>query len=144
MTIIRWKLRPDAERYFSRNIENKPESSLPENCGCLPETNIQRHQDHYRIDMAAPGRNKNDFNIKLEENLLTISYQKTEQENSDGNTFKYLRKEFDNNAFTRHFTLPETTDKEKIFAKYENGILSVNIPFDDPEKNRISKKININ
>lgn len=144
MTIIRWKVRPEAEKYFSRNIENNPERSLPENYGCLPETNIRRNPDHYRIDMAAPGRNKDDFSIRLEENLLTISYKKNEPENGEGNTFKYLRKEFDNNNFTRHFTLPETTDKEKIFAKYENGILSVNIPIEEPENNRISKKININ
>jgi HSP20 family protein len=144
MTIIRWKLRPEAEKYFSRNVENNPERSLPENCGCLPETNIRRNPDHYRIDMAAPGRNKDDFSVKLEENLLSISYTKAETENGEGNTFKYLRKEFDDKSFTRHFTLPETTDKEKISAKYENGILSVNIPIDEPEKNRISKKININ
>ena len=47
-------------------------------------------------------------------------------------------------TFTRHFTLPETTDKEKISAKYENGILSVNIPFEEPDQTKISKTININ
>ncbi len=142
MTIIKWRVRPEMERYFGRDFENNVENNLPENCGCMPETNIRKHDDFYRIEMAAPGRSKENFNIQLEENILNISYESVEEKET--NPIQYLRREFEHGDFSRHFSLPETVDQEKISAKYENGILHVNIPFEDPEKNRIKKSINVN
>ncbi len=144
MTIIRWKMRPGMERFSGRDYETTTETSLPANCGCLPETNIRKHKDHYLIDIAAPGRKKEDFNISLEDNILTLSYEKQEKENGENETTHFLRREFKHESFSRHFTLPETTDKEKISARYENGILTVNIPFEDPEKDKLTKRIHVN
>lgn len=144
MTIIRWNMRPDMEKYIGRPLRTTPSGNDTANGKFLPQTNIRRNGDHYRIDMAAPGRNKEEFSIKLEEDLLSISYKKKEAEIPTEENGKYLRKEFDTTPFTRHFTLPETTDKEKISAKYENGILSVNIPFEEPDQTKISKTINVN
>jgi HSP20 family protein len=144
MTIIRWYRNPDLERYFAGQAQSNPKSTLPTNSGALPDTNVKRLQDHYLIEMAAPGRVKENFAIKLENDTLTIGYQHQQAEPENGEKVKYLRREFVSGDFIRHFSLPETTDKEKIFARYEQGILSVKIPFDDPEKNKVSKIININ
>lgn len=143
MTIIRWKMQPEIERHLRNQGTANTEKSV-ENCGCAPKTNISKFDDYYHIEMGAPGRNKEEFSIKLEEDILTVSYEKQEEEDQETENFKYIRREFENGSFSRSFTLPETTDKEKISAKYENGILSINIPFEDPEKNRISKTINVN
>jgi len=145
MTIIRWRMHPEFDRAMGREFSaNNFRNSLPSNCDCEPETNIRRLNDEFRIDVAAPGRNKNDFAIKLEDNVLTISYEKSEAGSQDTNQEKYLRREFVSGNFTRQFTLPEVTDNEKISAKYENGILMVRIPFEDPAKNKITRTININ
>ncbi len=143
MTIIRWKMHPEIERHL-RNQESVNTTKSVKDCGCMPNTNISKFSDYYHIEMAAPGRNKEEFSIKLEEDILTISYEAPQNENQEPENFSYIRREFKNGAFSRSFTLPETTDKEKISAKYENGILSINIPFEDPENSRISKTINVN
>jgi HSP20 family protein len=136
MTIIRWKMQPARE--FNGTT---PYVSGERKNGYIPLTNVARFEDHYRIDMAVPGRNKNDFIINLEKDTLTISWSKKEEQNNDF-TGRFLKREFDINAFERHFTLPEITDKERISARYENGILSVNIPFEKEMK--LSRKINVN
>lgn len=144
MTLIRWRMQPEMERFLNRNYENNTETSLPENCGCLPETNIRKYNDYYLIDMAAPGRKKEDFNISLEDDTLTISFEKEKKEGEENEASRYLRREFDFDNFSRHFSLPETTDKEKISAKYESGILTINIPFEDPDKNKLTRNIQVN
>ena len=81
MTIIRWNMRPDMEKYIGRPMRTSGSENSISNGEVLPKTNIRRNQDHYRIDMAAPGRKKEDFTIKLEEDLLSISYENKEAEN---------------------------------------------------------------
>jgi HSP20 family protein len=138
-------MRPEFDNAFGREfLANKLSKNSASACECEPETNIRRMNDEFRIDMAAPGRNKDDFKIKLEDNVLTISYEKIETNSSDFTQEKFLRREFGSENFTRQFTLPEITDNEKISAKYENGILMVRIPYEDPAKNKISRTININ
>ncbi len=142
MTIIKWRLNPESERSYQRGI-TRNESEMAPNCGCDAETNIRKFNDHYLIDMAVPGRSKAEFSISLEDDIITISYEKKETEH-DANAPKYLHREFDNSSFSRNFRLPEIVDKESISARYEDGILSVRIPFEDPEKNRISRSIQVN
>jgi len=143
MTIIRWKMHPEMEKHL-RNQGTTPTKKSFENCGCVPKTNVTRFNDYYHLEMAAPGRTKEDFSIRLEEDILTVSYENGKEESNETKNSKYVHREFENGSFNRRFTLPETTDIETISAKYENGILSINIPFEDPEKHRISKTINVN
>lgn len=144
MTIIRWRNQPNLERFLNEAIHNSADNNFNENCGCQPNTNILKSQDHFMIEMAVPGLQKSDFNIRAEENVLSVSYEPAAEKDEKEAPVTYLRREYEQEAFTRHFTLPETTDAEKISAKYENGILKVFIPFEDPEKNKITRSININ
>jgi HSP20 family protein len=88
--------------------------------------NIVETTEAYHLDMVAPGREKADFVISLDKNLLTISYTKKEQPKDESK--KNIRKEFKIESFKRTFTLNEQVDATKIGATYVNGILNVVLP----------------
>jgi len=92
----------------------------------FPPANIIEHNEHYKIDMAAPGMEKADFNVKLDGKILTISSEKKAEVTSE--TEKIIRKEFSYKSFKRSFTLDEKIDAANISAKYENGILKLTLP----------------
>ena len=87
----------------------------------LPKVNIKENDNGFVVEIAAPGMKKEDFNILLDKDLLTISSEKNE-ETDDSST--YLRREFDYQSFQREFTLPDTADGEKIKGAYRDGILT--------------------
>ena len=92
----------------------------------VPAVNIKETDTSFEIELAAPGKKKEDFNIEIDHNVLTISSdEKTEKEETEG---KYTRKEFSYSSFRRAFTLPETVNTENINATYENGVLQVALP----------------
>jgi HSP20 family protein len=91
-----------------------------------PAVNIVETEKSYALEVIAPGMKKEDFKIAIEKDLLTISYEK--KESSEEKTDKYIRKEFSMNSFKRSFTLNEKLNAEGVTAKYENGVLHVNIP----------------
>ncbi len=95
-----------------------------------PAINVVESDNEYRIELAAPGMNKNDFNVRIDEdNNLVVSMEKKE-EKSEGNTdgSRYLRREFSYSKFEQTMILPENVDKEGIYAKVEDGVLNVHIP----------------
>lgn len=142
MTIIRWNQRPMLSNLIDNFFEREFSTGFERNCGCVPATNIMEKDDHYEIQLIAPGLSKEDFKLEVENNLLSISYEKKqEEENKESDQF--LRREYSAEGFTRSFTIPKQSDIEKIGARYENGILYVSVPRENPEKTRISKRIEI-
>jgi len=106
----------------------------------LPSVNIQEDENAYKIEMAAPGKEKADFNIEVHDKVLSISSEnKSSSEETDEG--KYTRKEFSYESFKRSFRLPENADEESIVANYENGILSISIP--KVVKNNGKKQISV-
>jgi HSP20 family protein len=96
----------------------------------LPAVNIKENDDVFTIQLSVPGFKKEDFNLKLDNDLLTISAKieaKGETENKE-TIEKFTRREFKSQAFSRTFTLPELILVEEINAKYEDGILNVALP----------------
>lgn len=92
----------------------------------VPPVNIRETDTSYEVELSAPGKSKEDFNIDVDQNVLTISSEfKTENKSEEG---KYTRREFSFSSFRRSFTLPETVNDENITARYENGILSLTLP----------------
>lgn len=91
-----------------------------------PAVNIVESEKAYTIELLAAGLKKDDFKISIEKDLLTISYEKKEatEEAAD----KYIRKEFSTSSFKRSFTLNDRLNADAIVARYENGILMVEIP----------------
>lgn len=122
--------------YFTNNHYSSTGTSLP-------AVNIRETVEGFEVEMAAPGMSKNDFSIELDNNLLTISSEKkNEQEQKEGSRF--TRKEFSYQAFKRTFSLPkEVVDDDKIRARYENGVLHLSIPKKEEAKPRPPKQIEI-
>ena len=106
----------------------------------FPPVNIVEKNDFYNLQVAAPGFEKADFNVKLDGKILTISAEKKETAASE--TEKVIRKEFSAKSFKRTFTLDEKIDAATISAKYENGILNVGLPKKE-EMKATSTEINI-
>jgi len=91
----------------------------------VPAVNICETPDHFQIELAAPGLVKEDFKINLERNLLSISVEKEQENQQQGKNFS--RREFSYTSFVRSFTLPESADENNIEAKYNDGILLLQI-----------------
>lgn len=95
----------------------------------MPSANIIEKEKEFVVALAAPGFNKEQFNIVLDKNLLTISVKKValKDENAIENNVSYNRKEFDFSDFSRSFKLPKEADNDSIKATYTNGILNIQI-----------------
>ena len=108
-----------------------------------PAVNITDKEKSYDITLMAPGLNKTDFKIGLDNNILTISYEKSEDKSEQ--TEKFIKKEFAIRSFKRSFTMNEKLNTDEITASYENGLLTVNVPkVEEKEKEASVKTININ
>jgi HSP20 family protein len=109
----------------------------------LPSVNIKENADEYKVEVAAPGFDKNDFKLQLDHDLLTISSEKkVETETKDDERF--TKREFSYQSFSRSFTLPQTADGDRIQASYDNGILNVSIPKKEEAKPKPTRMIEIN
>jgi len=92
----------------------------------VPAVNIKENEKDFELELAVPGRKKDDFNIEIDNNILTVSSEiKTEDEVYEDN---YTRREFGFSSFKRAFTLPETIDEDKIKADYVDGLLRFTLP----------------
>jgi len=89
----------------------------------VPATNIHETADNYELELNVPGRNKEDFKIAIDRNLLTVSFEQDKKTTTEGS--KTLRREFSFESFKRTFTLSESIDVNNIVAKYENGLLKI-------------------
>jgi len=106
-----------------------------------PAVNIAEGTESYTIEVAAPGLAKSDFKINLDHNVLTISSSKeNKKEEKNGN---YTRQEFSYASFERSFTLPESTETEKISATCKDGVLYVSIPKKEEAKVKPAREIAI-
>jgi HSP20 family protein len=105
----------------------------------FPPVNIHENENGYELELSVPGRSKEDFKVSVEKGLLTISFEKKEENKVEGQ--KTLRREFSFQSFTRSFNLDENVDADNIQAKYENGILHLALPRKEqakPAKKEIS------
>ncbi len=92
----------------------------------VPAVNISESKDDFRFEIAAPGMNKDDFEINIDNNVLSISASKEHnQEESEKN---FTRREFSYTSFKRAFTLPSSVNVDKVEASYENGLLKLIVP----------------
>jgi len=107
----------------------------------MPSVNIRETDKSYELEMAAPGYNKKDFNVSIDNNMLTVSAErKQEQEKSEEH---YTRREFGYESFSRSFALPPNTNEDDINARYEDGILRLTINKKGAMEGKIKKPIAI-
>lgn len=93
--------------------------------------NIREDEKNYFLEFAAPGFEKDEFKINLENQVLTVSAEKKSERKEEAK--EYSRREFSYSSFQRSFNLPESVNEEGIKAEYKNGILNVSIPKKEEE-----------
>jgi HSP20 family protein len=106
----------DNEKFFDSDWMKK----LP-----VPAVNVRETDKAFEVEVAAPGLTKKDFKITAENGLLTISSERNEEREEKEKD--YTRKEFSYSAFSRSFSLPENINEDDIKARYEDGILKLDI-----------------
>ena len=102
--------------------------------------NIKETDTAFEMDLVAPGLKKEDFNINIEKDVLTVSFEQKEEKKET--TDKVIRSEYKFRSFRRSFTLSDKINAEGISAKYTDGILSLNLPKAEPKADT-TKKIEI-
>lgn len=108
-----------------------------------PSVNISENDENFVMDIAAPGLDKNDFNIQVVNDQLIISSAKSSdtEEKQEG---KWTRKEFNFTSFKRSFHLSDKVNVDKIHAQYHHGILTLTLPKKDEVIAKGPKSISIN
>lgn len=92
----------------------------------IPSANVKESVNDYIVELAAPGLERKDFKVEVNDHNLIISSEKKEErkEEKEG----YSRKEFSFSSFNRSFALPDNVKESDIDAKYKDGILKIIIP----------------
>ena len=107
----------------------------------VPEANIIENGKDFRIELAAPGLEKKDFKVEVQDGVLSISAEKKEEQKEE--TKNYRRREFSYNTFCRSFTLPDNLVTDKIDAMYENGVLRLTLPKKEVTISKPAKQIKV-
>lgn len=92
----------------------------------VPSLNIKEEEKKYKVELAVPGKKKEDFNIEVDDNLVTISSESSEENKDEDDGYSF--REYNYTSFSRSFSMPENADTDKVTAKYSDGVLCLNIP----------------
>ena len=144
MTLVRYQNQLPSlfDRFFNNELEGWNRNNFSETNTTLPSVNIRENVDAFKVEVAAPGFEKSDFNIELNNDVLTISSEKQMNDEVKEDE-RITRQEFSYQSFSRSFTLPELVEDDKITARYEKGILSITIPKKEEAKPKPIKQIEI-
>ena len=94
-----------------------------------PAINVKETKHAYTVEVAAPGLSKEDFNVRVDEDdNLVITLEKKEEKKDENQETRYLRREFSYSKFQQTMILPDNVDKDKISAKVQHGVLSIDVP----------------
>lgn len=129
MSLIRFKqhapVRSNLENFFNDFFEGEFGQEHIRGAGFVPAANVKETEKAFHIELAVPGMEKEDFQIELNVDLLTVKTEKKEENKEEGERFS--KREFSIRSFERSFRLPDNIDFEKINARYQNGILKLEI-----------------
>jgi HSP20 family protein len=107
----------------------------------VPSVNITENEKEFKIEMAAPGLERKDFKVEVENGVLCISSEKEEESKEEKKN--YTRREYSYSSFSRSFTLPDNSSPDKINAKYENGVLNITLPKNEVTVSKPTKEIKV-
>ena len=130
------------DNLFNRDWLDWTSSNFSNTNTTLPAVNIRESENDYDIEVAAPGMKKDDFQINIDKNILTISSEKEDEKKEEKDN--YSRREFSYQSFQRSFNIPDNVvDGEKISAKYSDGILHIKLPKREEVKPKPARTIKI-
>jgi HSP20 family protein len=125
--------------FFNDRVYNNNSPAPRKNIS--PAVNIIEADNDFRIEVAVPGLTRNDFNIEVEDDVLTIS--SVEKETQEEKLPNYTRREFNFSSFKRSFQLPETIDQDQIQASHKEGVLSITLVKKEEEVQNAPKQIEV-
>jgi len=142
MSIIRYKTSDLLPTSFSSLVDGFFNDSLTRSGGSafLPKVDIIENETSYELHVAAPGLSKEDFNIELNDNFITVSGERKFLNEKNEKNYHSIETQY--GSFSRSFSLPENVDSSKINAKYNNGILELTIPKDEKKAIKTTIKVN--
>jgi HSP20 family protein len=142
MSIIRYKTSDLLPTSFSSLVDGFFNDAMTRSGGSAfsPKVDVIENETAYELHVAAPGLSKDDFNIELNDNFLTVSGER--KFSNEKNEKNYHSIETQYGSFSRSFSLPENIDSSKISAKYNNGILELSIPKDEKKTLKTTIKVN--
>lgn len=125
-----------------RNFFNLPRIFSETEFNFTPAINIKDNTKDYQIELAVPGLSKNDFDINIDDGILTISAEsKQEKEDKEEG---YLRREFSYNSFSRSMALPDSVDMDKdVKAQYQDGVLKLTLLKKEAAKPKKHKNVKV-
>lgn len=123
MTLMKWTNNPLMNELVNGMQRRPTYSGFDFN---RPAANIIDNEKEFNIELAVPGMNKEEFQIKVENDILIISVDRKEIEEKDEKNF--TRREYRYDGFSRSFSLPEIVSQDKIKADYKNGVLNITLP----------------
>ena len=127
--------------WFDRYFNNDVFGFMADNN--LPAVNVKETKGAYKLEISAPGFEKDDFELRIDRNMLTVTGNDLEEVSQKDEEERIVRREFTLSSFTRSFTLPENVDTEKIEAKGKNGILTIKMPKKENAPESTVKRIEI-
>ena len=131
------------DNFLSKDLTDWGSSNYSNTDTTLPAVNVKESDESFEIEVAAPGMNKEDFTVNLENNVLTISSEKREEKKHEENG-RYTRREFSYQSFQRSFTIPENlVEGDKISARYCDGLLCINLPKKEEVKPKPAREITV-
>ena len=110
-----------------------------------PAINVIENDKDYKVEVAAPGMNKDDFKVNVtDDNYLVLTMEKKNESKDEDKKRKYLRREFSYHRFEQSLALPENVNKDEIKATVNDGILTIDVPkVKVAEKKPVVKQIEI-
>ena len=144
MTLVRFNQKPidrKVNSFFEEFFNQFPSRLVNDDfVNSAVPVNIRENEKAYSIEVVAPGMDKGDFKVNIDNNMLTISAEKNSENNSENE--RMVRREYTYKSFARTFSLDETISADDIQAKYENGVLNIELPKKEEAKIQ-PKQINI-
>lgn len=115
---------------------------MPRTTSTAPAINVKETQQGYTVELAAPGTTKEDFQVHInDEGNLVVKIEKKEEAKEEDKSARYLRREFSYAKYEQTLILPDDVDKNKIAARVENGVLTVELPRVAPAEQKVARQI---
>lgn len=109
-----------------------------------PAINVKENDKEYTVELAAPGLKKDDFNVNIDrDGNLHIHMESKNEKKDEDKKIHYLRREFSYSKFEQTLLLPDDVDKDKIEAKVNDGVLTVNLPKTEKKEDKTLKQIEV-
>ena len=127
-----WTVLNQLQRELERSFENlrtdleRGEGETAATVEWAPAVDIKEEADRYVVHADLPGVKPDDIDVDLHNGILTIKGHRETEAKEEKENYKRIERIY--GSFYRRFALPESVDEEKIEAKYDNGVLTINIP----------------